>query len=110
MATSIKAKLKLQKLGQTNINTCRMSELNEQNIICKSNKIVQKIAKLQDTYNNILSFLVFYYRDASLLIIVPNCPRNCHFKNQTKINQHVLNGRTDFLVMIKELLRFLDCI
>ena len=65
------------------------------------------ITSLKATYKNlkIKQFCIKF---------VPNGHRN-HMQNLIIMlskkfkNQHVLNGRTDFLVMIIELLRFLNC-
>ena len=57
-------------LGQTNINTCIMSELNNQNINVERNKIVskstEKLLKYLVLFKEILTFLGLDYRYASL--------------------------------------------
>ena len=59
--------------GQTNINTCRVSELNKLNINAYVYKIVSKfVAKLIKymlLFKDILTFLGVDYRDALLIIL-----------------------------------------
>ena len=58
-------------VGQTNINTCRVSGLNKQNINVESlNKLVSKfyakLLKLRIMFKEILTFLGLNYRENNL--------------------------------------------
>ena len=52
---------------KANINTCRVSELNNQNIIVS--KFVEKLLKYRILFKNIPTLLGLYYRDASLMTL-----------------------------------------
>ena len=99
--------------------------MNKHNINISFDKIVRRfVAKLliiRYCLKDILTLLRLDYRDASLIMynIVICCPRNQCFKSQiytiimlykkksNKVkNQQDLNGRTDIMVTIIELLRF----
>ena len=59
-------------VGQTNSNTCRVTELNNQNKNVKSHKkilskFVDKLLKYMKMFKDILTFLGLYYRDAPLI-------------------------------------------
>ena len=55
--------------GQTNINTCRVSELNKLNINAYVCKFVAKLIKYMLLFKNILTFIGLGYSDASLITL-----------------------------------------
>ena len=74
-------------------------------------------------FKDILTFLGLVYRDASLIMLYLVVTEISYKKSEEldnfniqkfvvkKVkNRHVSNGRTDILVLIIELLRFLNCI
>ena len=73
--TTTSIKRSSETAGQTNINYCRVSELNKQNInkymISKQilSKFVAKLLKYRIMFKDILPFLGLNNRDASLIIM-----------------------------------------